>query len=106
VQLEHPPTETEELAYALLAASCSEEVTTEHVYLALITPPDDPDEHRVSASSWVPVYGTYRAPAESIDLAFNGAARPARRLCVEPNVQMITETAAPPSQNRKPSRPK
>ncbi|MGH3944996.1 MAG: hypothetical protein ACRDSI_08135 [Pseudonocardiaceae bacterium] len=34
----------EEFAYALLAASCTEEVTTEHVYLALITPPDEPDE--------------------------------------------------------------
>lgn len=32
------PNGGEELAYALLAASCSEEVTTEHVYLALITP--------------------------------------------------------------------
>ena len=31
----------EELAYALLAASCSAEVTTEHVYLALITPLDE-----------------------------------------------------------------
>jgi hypothetical protein len=28
----------EELAYALLAASCSDAVTTEHAYLALITP--------------------------------------------------------------------
>ena len=31
----------EELAYALLAATCSAEVTTEHVYLALITPPGE-----------------------------------------------------------------
>jgi hypothetical protein len=34
----------EEFAYALLAASCAVEVTTEHVYLALITPPDEPDD--------------------------------------------------------------
>ncbi|MCA1706931.1 MAG: hypothetical protein LC808_28175 [Actinobacteria bacterium] len=34
----------EELAYALLAATCSAEVTTEHVYLALITPPPEPDD--------------------------------------------------------------
>jgi hypothetical protein len=36
------PNGGEELAYALLAASCSAEVTTEHAYLALITPPDEP----------------------------------------------------------------
>jgi hypothetical protein len=37
------PNSGEEFAYALLAASCAAEVTTEHVYLALITPfgPDD-----------------------------------------------------------------
>jgi hypothetical protein len=33
-----------DLAYALLAATCSAEVTTEHAYLALITPPDEPDD--------------------------------------------------------------
>jgi len=38
------PNGGEELAYALLAASCAAEVTSEHVYLALITSPDDPDE--------------------------------------------------------------
>jgi hypothetical protein len=38
------PNGGQELAYALLAASCSEEVTTEHVYLALITPPDEPED--------------------------------------------------------------
>jgi hypothetical protein len=38
------PNGGEELAYALLAASCATEVTTEHVYLALITPSDEPDE--------------------------------------------------------------
>lgn len=35
------PNGGEELAYALLAASCSAEVTTEHAYLALITPSDE-----------------------------------------------------------------
>jgi hypothetical protein len=35
------PNGGEEFAYALLAASCAEEVTTEHVYLALITPSGD-----------------------------------------------------------------
>jgi len=34
----------EEFAYALLAASCTADVSTEHVYLALITPSDEPDE--------------------------------------------------------------
>ena len=34
------PNGGEELAYALLAASCATEVTTEHAYLALITPPE------------------------------------------------------------------
>lgn len=36
----------DELAYALLAAACTADVTTEHVYLALITPADAPHEHR------------------------------------------------------------
>jgi hypothetical protein len=35
------PNGGEELAYALLAASCASDVTTEHVYLALITPLDE-----------------------------------------------------------------
>jgi hypothetical protein len=35
------PNGGEELAYALLTASCSTEVTTEQVYLALITPSDE-----------------------------------------------------------------
>src|ERR687894_679904 len=39
------PNGGEQLAYALLAASCSAEITTEHVYLTLITPPDEPDDH-------------------------------------------------------------
>ena len=37
------PNGGEELAYALLAASCSGAVTTEHAYLALITPSDEAD---------------------------------------------------------------
>ena len=41
----------EELAYALLAATCSAEVTTEHVYLALITPPNDPGDQSEGLSS-------------------------------------------------------
>jgi hypothetical protein len=36
------PNGGEELAYALLAASCAAEITTEHVYLALITAFDEP----------------------------------------------------------------
>ncbi len=35
----------EHLAHALLAATCTTQVSTEHVYLALITPPDPPDDH-------------------------------------------------------------
>jgi hypothetical protein len=38
------PNGGEEFAYALLAASCTAEVTTEHVYLALITPSDESDD--------------------------------------------------------------
>jgi hypothetical protein len=37
------PNGGEEFAYALLAASCAVEVTTEQVYLALITPSDEPN---------------------------------------------------------------
>jgi hypothetical protein len=44
------PNGGEELAYALLAASCSAEITTEHVYLTLITPPDEPDDHGMDLS--------------------------------------------------------
>ncbi|MGH3795628.1 MAG: hypothetical protein ACRDSP_12130 [Pseudonocardiaceae bacterium] len=40
----------EELAYALLAATCTAQVTTEHVYLALITPPNESDEHTDATS--------------------------------------------------------
>jgi hypothetical protein len=45
------PSGGSELAYALLAATCSEEVTTEHVYLALITPSDEPDDQSEGLSS-------------------------------------------------------
>ena len=45
------PSGGEELAYALLAATCSAEVTTEHVYLALITPPDESEDHSGSVST-------------------------------------------------------
>jgi hypothetical protein len=45
------PNGGEELAYALLAASCSAEVTTEHVYLALITPPNEPEDQSEGLSS-------------------------------------------------------
>ena len=44
------PNGGEQLAYALLAASCSTEVTTEHVYLSLITPLDEPDDHGTDLS--------------------------------------------------------
>jgi hypothetical protein len=39
------PNGGEELAYALLAATCSTEVNTEHTYLALITPSDEPGDY-------------------------------------------------------------
>jgi hypothetical protein len=45
------PNGGEEFAYALLAASCTAEVTTEHVYLALITPPDEPYDDGGAPSS-------------------------------------------------------
>jgi hypothetical protein len=38
------PNGGEDFAYALLAASCTAEVTTEHVYLALITPSGESDD--------------------------------------------------------------
>ena len=39
------PNGGEEFAYALLAATCSEAVTTEHAYLALITPSEEPADY-------------------------------------------------------------
>jgi hypothetical protein len=44
------PNGGEELGYALLAASCSGAVTTEHVYLALITPSDEPGNYEGPSS--------------------------------------------------------
>jgi hypothetical protein len=44
------PNGGEELAYALLAASCAAEVTTEHVYLTLITPSGKLEEDREAPS--------------------------------------------------------
>lgn len=41
----------EQLAYALLGAACTAEVTTEQVYLALITPPDEPEDQSEGLSS-------------------------------------------------------
>jgi hypothetical protein len=45
------PNGGDQLAYALLAASCSAEVTTEHVYLTLITPAGEPADDGKSFSS-------------------------------------------------------
>jgi hypothetical protein len=45
------PNGGEEFAYALLAASCAAEITTEHVYLTLITPFDEPDDDDEASSS-------------------------------------------------------
>jgi hypothetical protein len=38
------PNGGDQLAHALLAAACTTEVTAEHAYLALITPPEKPDD--------------------------------------------------------------
>jgi hypothetical protein len=45
------PNGGEELAYALLAATSSAEVTTEHAYLALITPPNETGNYGEGPSS-------------------------------------------------------
>jgi hypothetical protein len=45
------PNGGEELAYALLAASCAAEVSTEHVYLVLITPCNEPDDDGEASAS-------------------------------------------------------
>jgi hypothetical protein len=45
------PNGGEELAYALLAATCSGAVTTEHAYLALITPSDELGDYSEGPSS-------------------------------------------------------
>jgi hypothetical protein len=39
------PNGGEQLAHALLGAACTTDVTAEHAYLALITPPDNPGDH-------------------------------------------------------------
>ncbi|MGH3522022.1 MAG: hypothetical protein ACRDU4_04135 [Mycobacterium sp.] len=39
------PNGGEQLAHALLGAACTTEVTAEHTYLALITPPENPEDH-------------------------------------------------------------
>jgi hypothetical protein len=39
------PNGGEQLAHALLGATCTTEVTAERVYLALITPPDNSEDH-------------------------------------------------------------
>ncbi len=44
------PNGGEEFAYALLAASCATEVTTEHVYLTLITSSHEPNDDGEAAS--------------------------------------------------------
>ncbi|HXT42931.1 MAG TPA: hypothetical protein VN748_02285 [Pseudonocardiaceae bacterium] len=41
----------EEFAYAPLGASCAAEITTEHVYLALITPSDELNDDDEAPSS-------------------------------------------------------
>jgi hypothetical protein len=45
------PNGGEQLAHALLAAACTTDVTAEHAYLALITPPDEPEDHSEGISS-------------------------------------------------------
>jgi hypothetical protein len=45
------PNGGEELAYALLTASCPGAVTTEHAYLALITPSNEPGDDGKESSS-------------------------------------------------------
>jgi hypothetical protein len=45
------PNGGEQFAYALLTASCAAEVTTEHVYLALITPSDESNDDGEGPSS-------------------------------------------------------
>jgi hypothetical protein len=41
----------DQLAHALWGAACTTEVTAEHAYLALITPPDEPEDHSEDISS-------------------------------------------------------
>jgi hypothetical protein len=39
------PNGGDQLAHALLGAACTTDVTAEHAYLTLITPPDNPEDH-------------------------------------------------------------
>jgi hypothetical protein len=39
------PNGGDQLAHALLGAACTTDVTAEHAYLALITPPENPEDH-------------------------------------------------------------
>jgi len=45
------PNSGDQLVHALLGAACTAEVTTEQVYLALITPPTEPEDHSEGISS-------------------------------------------------------
>jgi hypothetical protein len=56
------PNGGDQLAHALLSAACTAKVATERVYLALITPPDEPEDHsrafpRSGRFSWVSAAG-------------------------------------------------
>ena len=45
------PNGGDQLAYALVGAACTAEITTEQVYLALITPAIEPEDHSEGISS-------------------------------------------------------
>ncbi len=59
------PNGGEQLAYALLGAACTAEVTTEQVYLALITPPENPEDHSEGSR------GTHVSPPAPSDQSRN-----------------------------------
>jgi hypothetical protein len=66
------PNGSEEFAYALLAASCAAQVTTEHIRLALTTPSDKPDnEDKVLPHCWSVPYSRDH-PLEDIDVCLVG----------------------------------
>jgi WD40 repeat protein len=78
------PNGEEQLAYALLGTACMGDVTAEHVYLALITPPDNSDDHfeaclhsgqSFRASSPVKVRGVPRS-RQGREATFAGRDRP------------------------------
>jgi hypothetical protein len=52
-----PILKADRLAYALLGAACAGELMAEQVYLALITPPQNPDHHAQGLPSWWPIRG-------------------------------------------------